>query len=46
VIAFRIVSGLGWKLMTFPVVIGAFFGGQFVGGKIFVWRNRSAGSGQ
>jgi len=36
VIACRIFSGLGWQLVTFPVMIGAFFGGQFVGG----WINR------
>jgi hypothetical protein len=34
VIACRIFSGLGWHLITFPVMIGAFFFGQFVGGKL------------
>jgi hypothetical protein len=34
VIVCRIYSGLGWHLITFPVMIGAFFLGQFVGGKI------------
>ena len=34
VIALRIFSGLGWQLITFPVLIGAFFAGQFVGGRI------------
>jgi hypothetical protein len=34
VIACRIFSGLGWHLITFPVVIGAFFCGQLVGGKL------------
>jgi hypothetical protein len=32
VIACRILSGLGWHLITFPVMIGAFFCGQFLGG--------------
>jgi hypothetical protein len=32
VIGLRLVSGIGWQLATFPVVIGAFFGGQFLGG--------------
>lgn len=45
VIALRIVSGLGWQLMTFPVVVGAFFAGQVVGGRIYGWRHRMAGSG-
>jgi hypothetical protein len=33
VIALRIFSGLGFKLISFPVIIGAFFLGQFVGGR-------------
>jgi hypothetical protein len=32
VIGLRLVSGIGWHMVTFPVVIGAFFGGQFLGG--------------
>jgi hypothetical protein len=34
VIALRIFSGLGFKLISFPVIIGAFFLGQFVGGRV------------
>jgi hypothetical protein len=34
VIAVRLLSGLGWHLITFPVLIGAFFTGQFVGGRL------------
>ena len=34
VIALRVFSGLGWKLISFPVLIGAFFLGQFVGGRV------------
>jgi hypothetical protein len=34
VIALRISSGLGWQLATFPVMIGAFFLGQYLGGKL------------
>ena len=34
VIALRVYSGLGWKPVSFPVLIGAFFLGQFVGGKV------------
>ena len=34
VIALRIFSGLGWHFITFPVMIGAFFGGQFAGSGI------------
>ena len=32
VILLRIVSGLGWHLASFPVLVGAFFTGQFLGG--------------
>lgn len=38
IIACRIFSGLGWHLISFPVMIGAFFCGQFLGGKIFANR--------
>lgn len=34
VIALRIFSGLGFQLISFPILIGAFFLGQFVGGKV------------
>lgn len=34
VIACRILLGLGWHFVTFPVLIGAFFAGQFVGSKL------------
>ncbi|WP_035586855.1 hypothetical protein [Hippea jasoniae] len=31
VIALRLISGLGFQLYTFPVMIGAYFFGQFAG---------------
>ena len=34
VFALGIFSGLGWKLMSLPVLVGAFLLGQFVGGKV------------
>jgi hypothetical protein len=34
VVALRIYSGLGWKFISFPVIIGAYFLGQFVGGRV------------
>lgn len=41
VIALRFLSGLGWQLITFPVLVGAFFLGQFLGGRLHLWhRNR------
>jgi hypothetical protein len=32
VVALRILASLGWHLITFPVLIGAFFFGQVAGG--------------
>lgn len=43
VIALRIFSGLGWAFITFPVLIGAFFLGQFIGGKIAGLRRKDSG---
>ncbi len=37
VIALRILSGLGWQLITFPVMVGAFFTGQILGGRLRGW---------
>jgi hypothetical protein len=34
VVGIRLLSGLGWQFITFPVLIGAFFTGQFVGGRL------------
>ncbi len=34
VIALRVMSGLGFQLASFPVIVGAFFLGQYVGGKL------------
>jgi len=34
VVCLRYVSGLGWSFTTFPVLISAFFLGQFLGGKL------------
>jgi hypothetical protein len=39
VVALRVFSGLGWRFVTFPVLIGAFFTGQFVGGRLRQWRD-------
>jgi hypothetical protein len=40
VVGVRLVAGLGWQLATFPVLIGAFFTGQIVGGKLRGWWRR------
>ncbi len=40
VIAVRVLAGLGWQLFTFPIMIGAFFTGQFLGGRLRRWTRR------
>lgn len=40
VVAFRILSGLGWQLATVPVLGSAFFAGQFFGGRLRRWWDR------
>ena len=37
VVGLRLLSGLGFRLVTFPVFIGAFFSGQFLGGWVRRW---------
>jgi hypothetical protein len=34
IVGMRLAAGLGWRLSTFPILVGAFFGGQFIGGRI------------
>jgi hypothetical protein len=41
VVAVRYLSGLGWKPVTFPVLIGAFFAGQLAGERIRAFRRES-----
>ena len=38
IIGLRIISHLGWHLSTFPIMIGSFFLGQFLGGRLHRWR--------
>ncbi len=30
----RTTLGIGWGFATFPVLVGAFFGGQYIGGRL------------
>ncbi len=34
IVVMRIAAGVGWRLSTFPVLVGAFFGGQLLGSRI------------
>ncbi len=38
VVALRIYSGVGFELITFPLMIAAFFGGQYAGARLHRWR--------
>jgi hypothetical protein len=40
VVGLRLAAHVGWHLATFPLLVGAFFTGQFCGGKL-----RRIGSG-
>jgi hypothetical protein len=40
-IGLRVLSKLGWSLALFPALIGSFFLGQFLGGKLRqLWKSR------
>ena len=34
VVALRLASGIGWHIISFPFLIGAYFAGQLLGGRI------------
>ena len=44
VIALRVMSGLGFHLATLPIMIGAYFVGQFLGGMLNQWAKNHAKS--
>ncbi len=37
IVALRIFSGLGFELATVPLLVAAFFAGQFLGGRFRLW---------
>lgn len=43
VVALRVFSGLGWQLYTFPLLVAAFFIGQYLGGRLHAWMNARDG---
>jgi hypothetical protein len=42
-VGLRMAAGMGWRLATLPVFVGAFFAGQFLGGSVRRARGRSKG---
>jgi hypothetical protein len=39
VVGIRFLAGLGFQLVTYPVLVGAFFGGQYLGGRLRALRS-------
>jgi hypothetical protein len=42
IVGLRLATGLGWRLSTLPVLVGAFFGGQLIGGRVRASLKRSS----
>jgi hypothetical protein len=38
IIIIRIYSGIGFKFITYPVLVGAFILGQLTGSRLYKWR--------
>jgi len=38
IIILRIYGGIGFKFMTYPILVGAFIIGQLTGSKLYKWR--------
>jgi hypothetical protein len=43
VIALRLLSGMGFQLYTFPIMLAAYFGGQFAGSRLYRARKNKEG---
>jgi hypothetical protein len=43
-VGLRVLSKLGWSLATFPALVGSFFLGQFLGGKLRQLWKRTRGA--
>ena len=41
-IGLRFAAGLGFHWRTLPLYVAAFFGGQWLGGRLRLWRQRRA----
>lgn len=40
VVALRLAAGVAWRLITFPLLVAAFFVGQLLGASLRRWRER------
>ncbi|HYA87387.1 MAG TPA: hypothetical protein VEI57_10035 [Nitrospirota bacterium] len=43
IIALRLLSGMGFQLITFPIMIAAYFVGQFAGSRLYTMRRKKDG---
>lgn len=41
VVGVRLLAGVGWRAATFPLFVGAYALGHFLGGKLRTWRART-----
>ena len=41
IVLLRFLMGVGWRLATFPLFVGAYAVGHFLGGKYRAWRTRT-----
>lgn len=41
IVLLRILMGVGWRLATVPLFVGAYAAGHFLGGKYRTWRTRT-----
>ena len=42
VIIIRMLGGVGWHVKTFPLLAGAYFAGQYLGGSLYTqWKERN-----
>jgi hypothetical protein len=39
IVIIRIFSGIGFKFLTYPVLVGAFILGQYTGSRLYKWRS-------
>jgi hypothetical protein len=42
IVVLRLTSGVGWQLYTYPILVGAFFIGHFIGAKLYHWWRKRA----
>ena len=42
VIIVRVLGGVGWHINTLPILAGAYFAGQYLGGSLYThWKKRN-----